>query len=130
MSGSFTIDEGMKITIAGVCYGAFRNWTQLIEGRLLPDWAECDPTSRNEYIRGVFYLISNFENDTPKTPRELHGHWYQYRASLGWGYGETRDLANRLHPLMLPWISLNARQRLASELFVSIVETFLKAANG
>lgn len=124
---SFVIDEGMKTTIAGVCYGAFRNWTFIIERRRLPDWHDADFIARNDFIRGVFYIISNAEKDIYTTPEMLHIEWIEHKTSMGWKHGDTKCLINRTHPLMLPWEQLNNRQRLPSSLFVSIVDTFLEA---
>lgn len=127
MNKSFTIDTGVINVIAGVCYGAFRNWCIAYEGRRLPDWTDADFPLRHSYIDGVSFIYTNYKEGIIVTPEMLHEKWFKLKTHQGWQYGDVKDLINRKHPLLKPWGVLNTRQRLVSELFVSIVFTFLRA---
>ena len=40
-----------------------------------------------------------------------HDRWAQDRQRQGWTYGAARDNARKLHPLLVPWESLNEEER-------------------
>ena len=60
-------------------------------------------------------------------PRESHQSWLDEKAETGWTYGPVKDVAAKEHPCFLPYDALPPEQKAKDTIFVSVVESFLRA---
>lgn len=55
------------------------------------------------------------------TPEQNHEQWLADKTAQDWHYGPEKDNEQRLHPCMVPWAELPAREQAKARLFCAIV---------
>jgi hypothetical protein len=106
-------------SLARVCYDAIRAYGRAT-GEVYLRWADASPAVRESFCGAAAYLL-----ETPSADlADLHGNWLAARTRGGWQYGAKRDDLRRLHPAMVPWSDVPARERLKFELMFRIVDVF------
>jgi hypothetical protein len=56
-------------------------------------------------------LRARLEKNMERLAEAEHDGWMEQRRRSGWGWGERRDDARRLHPAMLPYVKLPEREK-------------------
>lgn len=81
-------------------------------------WNDAPEGIKKGIEAGVEFHLKN--PDT--TPEQSHEEWLKDKEQNGWVYGETKDLANKTHPNILPYDQLPPEQRAKDHLFKAVIK--------
>jgi RyR domain len=103
--------------IARIAHEANRA-VQAADGDDMPSlpWMWEPRSLRASTIAGVRRILAGI------TPEQNHGMWCAYKRAQGWSYGPEKDGELRLHPCLVPWEDLPARERAKARLFCAVVQ--------
>lgn len=105
--------------IAKICHEANRALCEAANDYSQPTWYYAPGWQTDSAIAGVEFHIAN-----PNAPAHAgHESWLKQKAEDGWAYGETKDVASKLHPCFVPFEELPTHQQLKDHLFKAIVNT-------
>ena len=87
---------------------------------IIPEpWVERDVEFRMQFLE----LIERQSGPSrSESPEELHGSWVQAYINMGWKYGPERDIENKTHPDMVPYVRLGQLERDKDAVFVALCE--------
>lgn len=110
-------NHNTSILLAIVAHSIINAYCQAIgdDGHL--PWDETSDDQRASILAGVDMHLAN--PDT--SPEEAHESWLKAKLEQGWQYGETKDVAAKLHPCCLPFDELPIEQQVKDYLFGAAV---------
>lgn len=73
--------------------------------------------------KGIEAGVEFHLNNPDTTPEQSHEEWLKDKEQNGWVYGETKDLANKTHPNILPYDQLPPEQRAKDHLFKAVINS-------
>lgn len=79
----------------------------------------------DESKQNLIDFVNEVINNPDKTPEDFHNIWLNDMSTLGWKYGETRDLPNKLHPFMVTFDKLPEQEKVKYFLSWAIVKGYL-----
>lgn len=82
-----------------------------------PSWDNVPESVKKGTEAGVDFHLKNHN----ATPEQSHEEWLKDKEADGWVYGEVKDLANKIHPNILPYAELPPEQRAKDHLFKAVV---------
>lgn len=83
-------------------------------------WDDAPEWQKESARNGVRFHLAN-----PNAPASAsHENWFNEKLQQGWGYGPTKDPANKRHPCMVPFDELPIEQRIKDHIFRSVVHGF------
>ena len=91
-----------------------------VDAPIVPEpWEQRDPTFHANMREVVNRMMGPMRSGSPA---ELHGGWVQAYIDMGWTYGETRDVAAKTHPDMVPYDQLEQREKDKDAVFIALCE--------
>lgn len=109
--------------IANVCHQVNKAFCLGIGDNSQPEWELAPDWQRNSAINGV---KAHIESGLTMLPQDSHESWMKQKESEGWVYGETKDVARKTHPCMIPYDQLPNEQKIKDLLFREVVHTLAK----
>lgn len=80
-----------------------------------PLWEHLDAETRASAVDGVLGVLAG------NSPEESHRNWVRFKRERGWTLGPVKDVADKRHPLLVPYADLPEEQRLKDALFCAVV---------
>lgn len=103
---------------ARAAYEANRVYCTIINDPVPVAWSEVSEAQQRGYMLGVQFVIDN-PNAGPEVQHEA---WRKQRTSEGWRYGPTKIDTLKVHPNMVPYEELPAKQQYKDMLFRAVVK--------
>lgn len=112
--------------IAKIAHEANRHYRAAIGEDRGEPWNALDEESQESTVEGVKAVYGNPDI----TPKESHENWMARKLAEGWTWGETKDLAFKTHPDLLPYEELPDAQKTKDALFLAICRALLFGDSG
>lgn len=87
---------------------------------IIPEpWGERGEEFRGRFIEAVDMMCGPNRNTNPA---ELHDIWMRAYKEMGWVYGPVRDVVNKIHPDMVPFVELPPEEQFKDQVFIDLCE--------
>lgn len=103
--------------IARVCHEANRAWCEVNGDTSQHPWMHTRPEIRASAIAGVNHILAN----PNATPEESHAEWMRYKLAEGWTVGPVKDVAEKVHPNLVPYDQLPPAERAKDRIFRAVI---------
>jgi hypothetical protein len=109
----------IKEQIAKTCHEVNRAWCGSIGDFSQPSWENAEDWQQKSAINGVELHLNR-----DVSPEQSHENWMQVKLDDGWTYGEVKDVENKKHPCLVPYLELPYNQQVKDHLFRAVVNSF------
>jgi len=111
------------LAAAQAAHQANKAWCELNNDNTQVNWNEAPDWQRESAVQGVIGVMQG------ASPEASHKSWMAQKLADGWKYGPIKSAEKKEHPCIVPYDELPPEQKAKDYIFVSVVQSFMKAAS-
>lgn len=117
-----TLNDDGVLEIAKFAHELNRTYCAIIGDTSQTKWEQAPDWQKQSAINGVKFHLNN----PGAKPQDSHESWLKEKVEGGWKFGKIKDPDKKLHPCILPFNQLPAKQQFKDYLFLTFVTLALE----